>query len=91
MNPTTIACQTRAIGAPANWNPVRDGQCGVLSVRDDIADVSGYPTMTSAWLPTKDERERIQNGLPILLTIYGRTHPVVSMTAGWQEDVPPTT
>jgi hypothetical protein len=34
--------ETRAIGAPANWDPEKDGHCGVLSVHDTVDD-RGHP------------------------------------------------
>lgn len=35
---------------------------------------------TSAWYPDAEELQRIVNGQPIFLHIYGNGHPVVAMT-----------
>lgn len=54
-----------------------------LPIRD-VATHEGN-SMMSAWMPTPDEIERIKNGAPIYLSIYGIRHPPVMLTVG----VPP--
>lgn len=86
MNPVDITGRTRAIGAPRNWDQQLDGVCGVLCVRDGIDLQSGARTMTSAWQPTNDDLRLLAEGLPVLLTIFGAVHPVVSLGLGQPSD-----
>ncbi len=85
MTPVDIARRTRAIGAPANWDPTKDGTCGVLCVRDGVE--GRYPVMTSAWLPDENEIRLMQQGVPLTLRIYGTVHPVVSLAMGEPDDI----
>lgn len=81
MNPASIEGATRALGAPSNWNPERDGICGTLPIKDDQLP-SGQPVMISAWLPTDEERAAIAAGAPIYLQVVSSVHPPVSLRAG---------
>lgn len=49
------------------------GDCDTLQVRDRAG------TMESAWYPTAEERAAIMSGRPIMLTVWGRSHPPVSV------------
>lgn len=57
-----------------------------LPVRDELINckVNGEstPVMTTAWLPTPDEIERINAGAAIYLQILGTAHPPVIMQVG---------
>jgi hypothetical protein len=80
MNPGKIDGATRALGAPAGWD--KDQQmgveCEVLQVRDIMfGDRIGY--MQSAWYPTHQEKQAIAQGKPITLTVWGGSHPPVSV------------
>lgn len=88
MNPIDISGRTRAIGAPLNWDQNLDGSCGVLCVRDGVDLQSGARTMTSAWKPTDEDMRLLAKGLPVLLTIFGVTHPVVALAVGQPSDAP---
>lgn len=85
MNPVKIAGETRSIGKPHNWEDATHGQCGALSVRDGVS--VGLRTMASAWRPSEIELELLKAGHPLLLTIYGETHPVVSLGVGTTADL----
>lgn len=89
MKPGDIARRTHAWGAPATWDPARDGICGVLPVRAGTDDRGVYATMTSAWFPDANDIALMQKGLPILLTIFGTLHPVVSVAIGQPSDLVP--
>lgn len=85
MTPIDLTGRTRAIGAPRNWDSAVHGECGVLCVRDDHS--GSHPNMTSAWLPSAEDLRCLNLGLPILLTIFGEVHPVVSVAVGQPSDV----
>lgn len=77
-----IAGWNAAPGAPANWNPSRDGDCGALPIRywprDAKLDGSG-PRMKwceSAWEPTPRELEMLQGGGQVVLRVWGWQVPV---------------
>lgn len=80
-----ITGATRNLGAPANWDPATDGHCGGLPIRD-APHSPGVNSMTSAWIPTPNELERLAAGAPIYLVVLGVTHPPVALTIG---DPPP--
>lgn len=86
MTPIDLAGRTRAIGAPRDWSPTADGECGVLPVRDGRE--GRYLTMTSAWQPSPDDLRCLNLGLPIMLTVYGSIHPVVAIAVGQPSDLP---
>jgi hypothetical protein len=73
--------ETRLIGAPAGWNPQRDGPCGALSVHDYV-NAHGKPTMLSKWELEPGDLEKLQAGAPIYLSILGQVHPVVCVFVG---------
>lgn len=79
MNPVDIKRRTRAIGAPANWNPSIHGSCGVLPVRDERDEKTGSNVMVSLFKPAPEELQHLNNGGVIKLRIYGDVHPVVSV------------
>jgi hypothetical protein len=87
MNPVKISGETRAIGKPRNWNESELGSVGVLSVRDGLDDTGQLPVMTSAWKPSPAELEMLAVGQPILLTLFGTVHPVVSLKVGTTADL----
>lgn len=80
MEPGKIRNHTRALGAPSNWDPERDGRCGVLHIRDEVH--GRMPIMVSAWTPSELERARIAEGHPVILTVIGNAHPPVSIEVG---------
>jgi hypothetical protein len=60
-----------------------------LPLRDELIEegVNGAntPCMTTAWLPTPDELERLNNGAAVHLRILGTAHPPVILEVG---DIP---
>lgn len=69
------------LGAPAGWDPERDGVCGGLPVR--IEHVEGHTVLRSAWFPTPAEIAAIVCGAPVLLGIVDSAgHPVVQLGVG---------
>lgn len=75
---------TRNLGAPPGWVDDVSGPCAHLPVLD--GESGGYLTMTSAWIPTPEEIERISAGAPVYLTIVGAGHPVVALGVGHPPD-----
>lgn len=81
MKPITIEGANFELGAPQGWRNERFGVCEPLSVRiDELED--GLQLLVSAWSPDADELERLNAGAPVVLTIVGRSHPVVAISAG---------
>lgn len=74
MTPGEIRFATRALGAPAGWDPAKDGECMTLPIRDHEG------TMSSAWYPSKEEIAALVLGAPVVLTIWGTSHPPVAVS-----------
>lgn len=77
MKPDKMEDATRTLGAPADWDPARDGQCGVLEIRDQKID--RINRMYSAWVLSDAERAAIAAGGRVILTVLGDVHPPVSL------------
>lgn len=75
----TIEGATRNLGAPENWDQ-NNISCDDLPIQD--VTVGGVNTMGSAWIPDREERERIAYGAPIILWVWGTAHPPVSVAVG---------
>lgn len=73
MNPGPTQHATRALGAPEGWDREKHGDCSVLPIRD----IAGR--MESTWYPTPQERAEIMRGQPIVLSVWGTSHPPVSV------------
>lgn len=78
MQPIDRPDATRRLGAPSNWNGEKDGSCGVLAITD-VTYESGANAMESLWLPDPEELAALAAGQPVILTIVGNFHPVVSL------------
>jgi hypothetical protein len=75
MNIADTIFTTDQLGAPPNWDEAKEGKCHTLpTVR--IEDRNSF---ASFWLPSKEDLEKLNAGLPICLEIIGRVHPVVSV------------
>jgi hypothetical protein len=75
MKPGRIHGATRTLDAPEGWDAEINGECDPLEIRDR----AGGMVMESAWYPTAEERAAIMSGRPIILTVWGRAHPPVSV------------
>lgn len=84
MHVGRILGATRNLGAPADWDRSKHGICGGLPIRDE--STTAGKAMTSAWLPTPEEIERIGAGAPVYLTVIGQIHPPISMAVGPSPD-----
>lgn len=84
MLPVRIEGCTRVLGAPANWDPDRDGHCGGLAIRDEAE--GPMPLMVSAWEPTPAELAALNSGGRVMLRLVGVGHPPVMI---WAEPSPP--
>ena len=73
-----------APGAPANWNPKTDGDCGALPIRtyphdaikDGRLDTARLKYVESAWQPTPRELEMLNAGGSVILRVVGWQVPV---------------
>lgn len=74
-----------APGAPENWDPARDGDCGALPIRVSRANDGTIRHCDSAWEPTPQELEMLNVGGSVILRVAGWQCPV----ALWAE--PPKT
>jgi hypothetical protein len=72
---------TNDLGAPKDWVKERDGTCATLPVRVDVIN-GGMISMTSVWLPTLEEIERIVAGAPVYLRVVSSSHPPVMLDVG---------
>ena len=79
MEPGNIYGATRVLGAPADWDQSQ-GECVGLPVLDRETE-QGH-VMISEWVPTAEERERLAQGLPVHVWVYGVQHPVLSVSVG---------
>jgi hypothetical protein len=78
MNAVPIKGYDRMLGAPADWIPALDGECGYLAIRDTMWE--GHRALVSAWKPSAEELECLKQGECITLYIIGQSsHPVVAM------------
>lgn len=77
-----IAGWNAAPGAPADWDPARDGDCGALPIRywprNTRLDGSAPRVRwcESAWEPTPRELEQLLAGGQVVLRVHGWQVPV---------------
>ena len=77
MNIGRIQGTTRVLG--------KDQGYLALPVRDEILDcppVGRVPTMTTSWEPTPDELQKIAEGAPVYVRIFGINHPPIMVYVG---------
>lgn len=85
-----------APGAPANWNPEKDGDCGALPIRywprDGKLDGSGKRIQwcESAWEPTPKELEALNAGGQVVLRVHGWQVPVALYVERYTDEPDPT-
>ena len=65
-----------APGAPKDWDPARDGECGALAIRVFPPKALQEPSVRvqyveSAWEPTPQELEWLNQGGSLILRIVG--------------------
>lgn len=76
MNPARVKGANLELGAPPSWDTAKHGECRALPVLD-CGDL-----YQSAWFPTPEELHAMIHGHPVILTIYGRSHPPVYLDVG---------
>jgi len=64
------------LGAPAGWEPEKDGKCAHLAIRTQGNPRHGDGWCESAWEPTSAELEALNAGGSIILRIVGWQPPV---------------
>jgi hypothetical protein len=74
MMPIRIAGATHAFGKPDNWDEAKRGPVRVLMVR--VEEARSGREFVSAWKPTLEEIQCLQDGGHILLTVCGHQPPV---------------
>jgi hypothetical protein len=83
MTPLPLRDHTRRMAAPEGWNHETQGICGTLEIFD-----TPDGRMVSAWQPSPAELQRLSEGEPVILSIQGTAHPVVSLSVAdgaWKE------
>lgn len=73
MNPGKIAGANHDFGKPKTWDDATQGECVTLPV------LNTGTTLQSAWFPSAEELGAMNQGCPVVLTIWGRQHPVVAV------------
>lgn len=76
MNPTQHSSNNRVLGAPPDWDQ-SEMPCSALAVTDVSFD--GQPGIASFWRPDRQELEDLANGGSVMLVVYGRGMPPVSV------------
>ena len=74
MFPGIIEGRNFCYTAPAGMDNCNDLHC---RVEED----QGVRTISSAWFPTPAELELLNQGAPVILTVWGNAHPVVMLQA----------
>lgn len=77
MNPGKIAGANWVFGAPPDWDAAAQGDCGALPVLN-LKTPAGTQ-LQSAWFPSPEELGAMNQGCPVILTIHGKSHPVVEV------------
>lgn len=85
MNPLMIPGWNNVLRKPKNWDD-RKGACVDLYVRARMK--YGLPEMVSSWRPSPAELAALNRGLPLLITVLGRTHPPIMPSVGTTADLP---
>lgn len=75
MNPIKHHTNNHSFSAPPDWN--LSTPCETLGVT--VVQEGDAITLNSFWQPDEVERQKIAEGKPVILTIYGRNHPAVSV------------
>lgn len=76
MIPRRILNASHWLGAPADWKPDSDGDCGHLAIRTQGDPRRGTGWCESAWEPTPAELEQLNAGGSIILRVVGWQPPV---------------
>jgi hypothetical protein len=63
-------------GAPPDWDHSKTA-CGTLPVT--LTEINGQPAIVSFWMPDQAELAALLRGKPVMLSVFGRGHPVVSV------------
>lgn len=78
MTPGKINGATRILGKP---DSMTEEECSSLPVRDTWFQHLDPPrrVMQSAWYPTRDELEKLKAGEPIIVSVFGSSHPAIAL------------
>lgn len=75
----------RWLGAPAGWDPQKDGDCGHLAIRTQGDPQRGNGYCESAWEPTPAELALLNQGGSVVLRVMGWQPPVALYVEGTDE------
>lgn len=75
MKPVIFKGFDRALNAPKDWKPSRDGECSALPIK--VSEYSGHMAMLSYWKPDADELKALNEGYSVCLGVVGGVHPPV--------------
>lgn len=87
MQPIQITAFNNVLKAPNNWDEEKLGPCVDLHIRA-MCDQHGVVRLVSAWMPSRADIFKMQNGCPVLLTLLAKQHPPVWVEVGSRKDVP---
>lgn len=76
MIPRRIMGASHWLGAPADWKPGEDGDCGHLAIRTHGNPRFGHGYCESAWEPSPKELEHLNAGGSVILRVMGWQPPV---------------
>ncbi len=80
MRPLKNRYCNRSLAKPADWDVKRDGTCNTLPCCADGGSFHSW------WLPNPAEVESIRAGRPIMLTVFGGSHPPVAVSVDTDND-----
>lgn len=69
------------LGKPADWDEERDGQCSSLPALR-THDGRGHLVIQTTWEPDAEELAALNAGAPVVLTVWGVSHPPVALDVG---------
>lgn len=76
MRPIQHPSNNDVLGPP---NGATSASCGALPITRVLFEPSALPAVVSYWLPSAEQLKLLNDGKPVWLSIWGRTHPPVSV------------
>lgn len=86
MNPKKFEQCNKVWGAP----PGQEDSVNAMHAYQGIEEGSGWPVTISAWVVRDEDLERIEKERTVYLRVYGKGHPVVSLSSEnpWGDTTP---
>jgi hypothetical protein len=73
---------TRIVGYKQGYEPLPVKDITVANQQGEV-----MPCMVTAWLPTPDELQLLNAGVPVIVMILGTEHPPIKLTVGGDDAV----